>query len=540
VHITPDSGAELNGERTGMGTSMRESGRNAVLVLDFGGQYGHLIVRRLRELHVFSIHIPVEAYRTSEIARLVDDAAAVVLSGGPASVWEKKHDKIAVSVVESGKPVLGICYGHQLLAQVLGGEVGPSPSPEFGPTEVQIIGNDPLLKGLPNKIKVWMSHNDAVIRPPPEAKVLATSRGSPVAAMNVFEGRVYGVQWHPEVSHTMYGREFFSNWVNIIGINRSWGTSEILELVLQDLVEQTNPLKPGDTVVSAVSGGVDSTVATVVVAKYTHLKIVPILIDHGFHPEGWIEETIKGLKGIGIQPNVVDYSSEFFSELRNVVDPEKKRRIISKLYFEILEREVKDRGAKGLVQGTIYPDIVESGGIPGADKIKTHHNVGLRSLLQENIVIIEPLRWLYKDEVRALGERLGVPRRLLYRQPVPGPGLAIRVEGEVTPRKIDIVRRADRILREIIEAKGFSGELWQYFAILLDSMATGIKGDRRVYGNVIVLRVVKSRDAMTASPAELPWDLLAEIAGRITSEIPEVTRVLLDITSKPPATIEWE
>ncbi len=516
---------------------MENAGRAQAVVLDFGGQYGHLIARRLRELGIFVYHVPVEALGEDELEGILSSVRAVVLSGGPASVWEKRHDRIVEKVLEAGLPVLGICYGHQLLAHVLGGVVGRSPKPEFGPTYVEIVRDDPIFRGFPRRLRVWMSHNDAVLKPPEDAKVLAVSPGSPVAAFRYKDRITYGVQWHPEVVHSERGKDLLSNWVDLVGLERSWNIASIVSLVKEDLERQLANVR--GRLLAAVSGGVDSTVAAVVVRKFSNREVEYVIIDHGLHHEEWIESSVEALSKLDIKVEVIDESDLFLDSLRGVEDPEEKRRIISRLYFEVLKREIQRRGASGLVQGTIYPDIVESGAIPGSDKIKTHHNIGLRSVLKE-VAIIEPLRWIYKDEVRKLGRHLGVPEHILKRQPIPGPGLATRIEGEVTREKLKIVRAADRIVREVLESRGLHEGLWQYFAVLTRSRATGVKGDRRAYGSVVALRAVVSTDAMTASAAHLPWDVLEEIMARITSEVPGVTRVVYDITSKPPGTIEWE
>ncbi|MCE4624345.1 MAG: glutamine-hydrolyzing GMP synthase [Desulfurococcales archaeon] len=520
---------------------VKTSGENRpVLVIDFGGQYGHLIARRFRELGYRVTHLPAKTVKGAGVREVTAEVAGVVLSGGPASVWESMHDDIVRAVLNTGIPMLGICYGHQLLAKMLGGRVSKAPKPEFGPTEVRILRpEDPIFKGFhSDRILVWMSHNDAVITPPPGAEVLAVSEGSPVAAMRVGD-RIYGVQWHPEVSHSQYGSRLLMNWAEISGIPRGWGESEILNLAVQTLKEQIAGLEGGARVISAVSGGVDSTVATVLAEKYSELDIIPVLLEHGLHPAGWVEDTVDALRSLGIEVVVVDVSDRFLDALKGLTDPEVKRKVISRLYFDELHRIAKEYNAKGLIQGTIYPDVIESGGLPGADRIKTHHNIGHREAAH-GLIIIEPLRWLYKDEVRRLGRMLGIPDSILNRQPVPGPGLAVRIEGEVTREKVEVVRRADAIVREVIRNHKLEEGLWQYFAILTGSRATGVKGDRREYGYVIAVRAVESSEAMTARAARLPWEVLEEIMVRITREVPGVTRVLYDLTSKPPATIEWE
>ncbi|MCE4601753.1 MAG: glutamine-hydrolyzing GMP synthase [Desulfurococcales archaeon] len=505
------------------------NGYSRVLVVDFGGQYAHLIARRVREAERWSqIASPMEA---EEVLAMAD---AVILSGGPSSVWEANHDAIALAAVESGKPVLGICYGHQLLAKVLGGRVGPSPRPEFGSTRVRVLDDGGLLRGFPGEVEVWMSHNDAVLEPPPGARVLATSEGSPVAAFE-YDGRVYGVQWHPEVSHSWGGMLLLDNFLSIAGVPRDWRPEDLIG----SLIDHIRSLVGDGVAIAAVSGGVDSTVAALLAKRALGDRLVPVFIDHGLHPEGEVEWVVRSLTSLGIPPRVVDASNRFFFELRGIVDPEEKRRVIGRVYGEVLREEAERLGARFLVQGTIYPDVIESGARPGADTIKTHHNVGgLPERL--GLILVEPLRWFYKDEVRRIGRMLGLTDEIVEKKPIPGPGLAVRVEGEVTLDKVRIARVADRIVREEIEGAGLHRGLWQYFAVLTSSRATGVKGDRRSYGYVVAIRVVESIDAMTARVSRLPWVVLERIASRITGEIPEVTRVVYDITSKPPATIEWE
>lgn len=507
--------------------------KDTVLVVDYGGQYAHLIARRLRDSGYYSLIAFPEEIPETDIYE-GHKIKAIILSGGPSSVYTSSHPQSVEKALSLNLPVLGICYGHQLLAHVLGGQVGPSPKPEFGPTEVEILARDELLEGLPRRFRVWMSHNDAVLEPPPGAKVLATSSGSPVAAFRL--GGIYGLQWHPEVEHTQYGSLMLRRFASFAGLNAWWNKRAMLAEIKRYLEEN---LPPGEVAVSAVSGGVDSTIATLLAMKYGRSKIVPILIDTGLLPEGELESSLENLGRVGIKPKVVDASDEFISALANTAGPEEKRRRIGWLYGFILEREARSLGATRLIQGTIYPDVIESGARHGADTIKTHHNVG--GLPQKlGLKLVEPLRHLYKDEVRKIAVELGVPREVIWKKPVPGPGLAVRVEGVVTREKLRIARRADAIFRRLVEEAGLSGDLWQYFAILSSSRATGVKGDRRSYGYVVVLRAVSSSDAMTADVARLPWDLLIRAAKEITSEIPEVTRVVYDVTTKPPATIEWE
>ncbi len=508
---------------------MREEAIAKVAVIDLGGQYAHLIARRIREQGVYA-----ELYYPWEADEAVSESSAVVLSGGPSSVWESRHDTVVEKALARGKPILGICYGHQLLAKVLGGTVGPSPSPEFGPTIVEVLRAESILQGFPSRIKVWMSHNDAVLEPPEASKVLARSKGSPVAAFSLND-RVFGVQWHPEVHHSELGMELIDNWLRIAKIPREWRPGDLV----QDLVDYVRRTVGDSIALSAVSGGVDSTVATVIAHRALGDRLHAVIIDHGFHPAGEVERAVKVLRELGINLKVIDASGDFYAALEGVEDPEEKRRVFGAVYARILEREAKRVGAEYLVQGTIYPDVIESGGRKGADKIKSHHNVaGLPKRF--GLRLVEPLRLFYKDEVRVIGGKLGIPEEVLYKQPVPGPALAIRVEGRITPELVEIARKANRIVAEEVEKRGLGRRLWQYFAIVTRSRATGVKGDKRAYGVVIAVRIVESTDAMTANPYRAEWGLLEAIASRITSEIPEATRVVYDITSKPPGTIEWE
>jgi len=505
-----------------------DRGYDKVLIVDFGGQYAHLIARRIRELGVYTeLAYPEDALES------VDEYVGVVLSGGPSSVWESSHDVVVEELLARDTPLLGICYGHQLLAKSLGAVVGRSPKPEFGPTLVSILEPVGILEGFPERIRAWMSHYDAVLEPATGMSVLAESEGSPVAAFRY--GGHYGVQWHPEVSHTELGVELFDNWLRLIGARRGWRPANLIE-ELVDYVART----VGDgRAVAAVSGGVDSTVAAVIAGKALGDRLVPVLIDHGFHPEGEVERAVRLLQEAGLKPVVVDAADEFYSALEGVGDPEAKRRIFGRVYARVLEEEAKNVGAEYLVQGTIYPDVIESGGRRGADVIKSHHNVG--GLPERfGLRLVEPLRLFYKDEVRRIAEALGLPEEFIHKQPIPGPGLLVRVEGPVTRGLIEAVRRADAIVREEVEAEGLHKQLWQYFAVLTRSKATGVKGDRRAYGRVVAVRAVHSDNAMTASVARLPWELLERIARRITGEVPGVVRVVYDVTSKPPATIEWE
>ncbi|MCE4620693.1 MAG: glutamine-hydrolyzing GMP synthase [Desulfurococcales archaeon] len=500
-----------------------------VAVIDLGGQYAHLIARRIREQGVYA-----ELYYPWEADEAISESKAIVLSGGPSSVWESHHDTLVEKALGQGKPVLGICYGHQLLAKVLGGTVGPSPNPEFGPTLVEVLRAEGILQGYPSQIRVWMSHNDAVLEPPKGSKILARSNGSPVAAFSIND-QVFGVQWHPEVRHSELGAELIGNWLRIARVPREWRPGDLI----QDLVDYVRRTVGDSIALSAVSGGVDSTVATVIAHRALGDRLHAVLIDHGFHPAGEIERAVRFFRKLGIDLEVIDASEEFYTALEGVEDPEEKRRVFGAVYARILEREARLIGAEYLVQGTIYPDVIESGGRRGADRIKSHHNVaGLPRRF--GLKLVEPLKLFYKDEVRVIGKKLGIPEEVLYKQPVPGPALVIRVEGRITPKLVEIARKANRIVAEEVEKRGLGRKLWQYFAVVTRSRATGVKGDKRAYGVVIAVRIVESTDAMTANPYRAEWGLLESIASRITSEIPEATRVVYDITSKPPGTIEWE
>ncbi len=502
--------------------------KDKILIIDFGGQYAHLISRRIRDLGVYTEitypeSLPDNGYK------------GYVLSGGPSSVYVEKHDHIVESIIEKGKPLLGICYGHQLLAKVLGGKVGPSPSPEFGPVRVEVKDGHPITRGLAGKrLRVWMSHNDAVLSPPPGARVHASTRGSPVA-MFTLGGNIIGVQWHPEVRHSELGSVLLDNFIKITGSRREWNIEMMLEEIRRYI---RGKLKPGSKAVAAVSGGIDSSLATYLVIKYSNADVIPVFIDTGLLPWGEREKAVKLLDKIGVKPIILEKSRVFLGSLKGIEDPEEKRLIVGQVYSEVLSEFSREIGATHLIQGTIYPDVIESVANPGADTIKTHHNVG--GLRVHGLVLVEPLRNLYKDEVRRIALSLGFPEELVYKKPIPGPGLAVRVEGPVDEERLNVARTADRIFREIVEEKGLDRNLWQYFAVLTRSKATGVKGDKRSYGFVVVLRAVTSSDAMTADVAELPYDVLREAARRIIGSLPQVTRVLYDVTTKPPATIEWE
>ena len=510
-------------------------GRDLVLVVSFGGQYAHMISRRVRDLGVYSEVVPYSR-ATEELVRSLGPKA-VILSGGPASVYEEGAPRIGDWVLRLGVPVLGICYGHQLLAQMAGGEVRRGRG-EYGRTRVSVVARDELFDGWPGEDDVWMSHSDYVASPGPEGEVLAVSRDTGYVAAFRLRGRpVYGVQFHPEVSHTPRGRLLLSNFLfKVAGARPTWRVEDLAS----ELVEEVRrAVPPGEKAIVAVSGGVDSTTAAVIAKRALGDRLVAVFVDHGLFREGEVEEVLSALRRLGIDPVYVDARARFMEALRGLRDPEAKRLAVGRTFAEVF-REVasSDPSVRWLVQGTTYPDVVESGAEPGADRIKSHHNVGGLPAEELGLKVIEPLRYLYKDEVRRLALSLGVPREIAMRHPFPGPGLAVRVIGEVTEEKLRIVRRASRIVEEELRRAGLYESVWQAFAVVGDDRWVGVKGDRRAEGYIVTVRVVVSEDGMTADWARLPYDVLQSIASRITSELPEVTMVTYAVTTKPPSTIE--
>jgi len=511
---------------------------DAIIVLDYGGQYCHLIGRRIREQGVYSEIVPWEI--KAEEIRLISEKMNVkglILSGGPASVFDAEAPKLDANILNLGLPVLGFCYGHQLLAHIVGGKVRPAERREYGATYVTIDRPVGVLKGLGRKERVWMSHSDAVFSVPEEYEVLAHSENCPVAAFRHREKPVYGLQWHPEVVHTENGVLMLRNFLfEVCGCKANWKVENLVNKIIEEIRFETG----GSKAIIALSGGVDSSVTTALAAKAIGNRLTAVFVDHGFMRENEPESVENFFKGMGINLMVIDAKDRFLKKLRGIIDPEMKRKIIGEEFVRVFEEVAEKIGAECLIQGTIYPDRIESGFRRFSDKIKTHHNVAGLPARVKFRKIVEPLRDLYKDEVRRIGEALGLPRELVYRQPFPGPGLAVRITGEVTREKVEVVRKADRIVREEVERSGLKERLWQYFAVLTNTMATGVKGDARAYGYVVAVRIVESSEAMTASFAKIPYEALESISTRITNEIPEVARVVYDITHKPPATIEWE
>jgi len=523
---------------------MSDNAANPVLVVDFGAQYAQLIARRVREARVYSEVVP---HTMPLAAMLAKRPAAIILSGGPASVYADGAPSVDPALFDAGVPVLGICYGFQAMARALGGEVGRTGTREYGSTTVAVRDTGVLLTGSPATQAVWMSHGDSVRRAPEGFTVLATSPGSPVAAFEDPVRRLYGMQWHPEVKHSVLGQEALEHFLwDGAGIAPTWTPGN----VVADQVERIRAQVGSSRVICGLSGGVDSSVAAALVHRAIGDQLTCVFVDHGLLRQGEAEQVEQDfVAATGVELVVVDAAETFLAALAGVTDPEAKRKIIGREFIRAFELAARDivaaAGASGetvdfLVQGTLYPDVVESGGGEGAANIKSHHNVGgLPDDLQFSLV--EPLRTLFKDEVRAVGLELGVPEAIVWRQPFPGPGLAIRIIGEVTRERLEILRGADAIAREELTAAGLDREIWQCPVVLLaDVRSVGVQGDGRTYGHPIVLRPVSSEDAMTADWSRLPWDVLATISNRITNAIPEVNRVVLDVTSKPPGTIEWE
>jgi GMP synthase (glutamine-hydrolysing) len=507
-----------------------------VVVLDFGGQYSQLIARRVRELGVFSELLPHHV-GAAEVARR--RPRGVILSGGPASVYADGAPTLERELLELGVPVLGICYGMQLLARELGGRVEGAEVGEFGRSQLLVHKPGRLLAGTPHEQTCWMSHRDTVFTAPPGFIALASSSESPVAAFESVDRAVYGIQFHPEVVHTPYGQQVLATFLeDVCGCERSWSPRSVIDEQIDRIRAQI-----GDgRAICGLSGGVDSSVAALLVHRAIGDRLTCVFVDHGLMRKNEGEQVIAAFRDHFRVPLVaVDASERFLARLAGVTDPEEKRKRIGAEFIRVFEEEAdKLPDVRYLVQGTLYSDVIESGGGTGAATIKSHHNVG--GLPDDlDFELVEPLRALFKDEVRAVGAELGLPERLVWRQPFPGPGLAIRiVGGEATRERLDVLREADAILQEEIRNAGLYRELWQSFCVLPDIRTVGVQGDSRTYGSVIVIRAVTSDDAMTADWARLPYDLLEQIASRMTGEIREVGRVVLDITSKPPGTIEWE
>lgn len=521
---------------------MTASPPRPVLVIDFGAQYAQLIARRIREARVFS---EVIGHDTPVAEIKARDPQAIVLSGGPASVYADGAPQLDPEVFELGVPVFGICYGFQAMAAALGGTVQRTGASEYGRTTMKISGGE-LHSGLTETQQVWMSHSDAVTAAPDGFEVVAATAGAPVAAFEDRTRRLAGVQYHPEVLHTPHGQQVLSRFLHdFAGIGAQWTTANIVEA----LVEQVRTQIGGGHAICGLSGGVDSAVAAALVQRAIGDRLTCVFVDHGLLRSGERDQVQRDfVAATGARLVTVDAAETFLSALSGVTNPEGKRKIIGRQFIRAFEAAVRDVLADSgsdadidfLVQGTLYPDVVESGGGSGAANIKSHHNVG--GLPDDlTFTLVEPLRLLFKDEVRAVGRELGLPEEIVARQPFPGPGLGIRIVGEVTAERLDTLRRADVIAREELTAAGLDQQIWQCPVVLLaDVRSVGVQGDGRTYGHPIVLRPVSSEDAMTADWTRVPFEVLERISTRITNEVPEVNRVVLDVTSKPPGTIEWE
>jgi GMP synthase (glutamine-hydrolysing) len=509
-----------------------------VFVLDFGAQYGQLIARRIRELGVYCEIVP---YDTPWSALSVREPAALVLSGGPESTLVDDAPQMDAAIADSGVPILGICYGMQLVARDVGAELVKLDQAEYGPATLVIVNREtPLFDGIPDESRVWMSHGDSVVSLPDGFAALASTPRCHVAAMGNNEKKIYGVQFHPEVVHTEYGRTILDNFLReVAGLGRDWKMESFLERSVDEIRDRAG----NDKVICALSGGVDSAVAATLVARAIGEQLTCIFVDHGLLRKGEADEVLAAFREL-LHLNVVAVNARerFLRKLRGIEDPERKRIIIGHEFIDVFEREAaKIPGVKYLVQGTLYPDVIESKTpqSKAGQKIKSHHNVGGLPE-QMGLALIEPLRALFKDEVRELGRALGLPANIVNRQPFPGPGLAVRIIGDVTEDRLEILRDADAIVRQEIDAATLEPHPWQYFAVLTPVKSVGVMGDGRTYANLVAIRAITSEDGMTADWARLPHELLGRISARIVNEVQGVNRIAYDVTTKPPATVEWE
>ena len=505
-----------------------------IVVLDFGSQYNQLITRRIREIGVYSELHP-HTITATEIKEM--NATGIIFSGGPNSVYDENAFSIDPEIFEMGLPILGICYGMQLMALRMEGKVEKASNREYGKAELTLTKESSIFKDVPEEQIVWMSHGDLVTAAPPGFDVIATSPGCPIAAMANEERKLYGVQYHPEVRHSVYGNEMLRQFVfDVCGMKDEWSMENYIELEIAKIREQVGDKK----VLCALSGGVDSSVVAVLIHKAIGDQLTCMFVDHGLLRKGEAESVMKTFAD-GFHMNVIkiDARERFMKKLEGVIDPEQKRKIIGNEFIYVFDDEAeKLKGMDFLAQGTLYTDIIESG-TTTAQTIKSHHNVGgLPEDMQ--FELIEPLNTLFKDEVRALGTELGMPDEIVWRQPFPGPGLGIRIMGAVTEGKLEIVRESDWILRDEIKKAGLDRDVWQYFTVLPDIRSVGVMGDARTYDYAIGIRAVTSIDGMTSDWARIPWDVLEKISVRLVNEVDHINRVLYDITSKPPATIEWE
>lgn len=508
-----------------------------IVILDFGSQYTKLIARRIREQSVFSQILP---YNTPLTEIDQPDVLGIILSGSPHSVLGSQAPTLNPKFWDIQKPVLGICYGQQLMCHQLGGEVEPSDNRQFGPATLQLeLTTHPLFKGVDNGSRLWMSHGDRLIKQPPGFKIVASSRNAPITAMVHSSKPLFGIQFHPEVSHTEQGAKLLSNFLfEICGADADWRMSEYIQEAIAEIKETVGK----EHVLLGLSGGVDSSVAALLIHKAIGDQLTCVFVDHGMLRYKEAEQVVDTFsQGFGIHLVAVDASDTFLSRLEGVSEPEQKRKIIGRTFVEVFESEAKKLPQpKFLAQGTLYPDVIESASHGGpAQTIKTHHNVG--GLPEKmNMTLLEPLRELFKDEVREIGRLLGLPSQIVKRHPFPGPGLAVRILGEITPAGVEILQKADHIFIETLHHHNLYDDVSQAFAVLLPVRSVGIMGDERTYEQVCALRSVATNDFMTADWSRLPYDVLAEVSTRIVNEVPGINRVVFDITSKPPGTIEWE
>lgn len=506
-----------------------------IVVLDFGAQYTQLIARRVRECHVYCEILPCTTPIEQIAAR---NPKGIILSGGPASVYEEDAPTTDPAVYTLGSPVLGICYGQQLMSLQLGGQVVHSDKREYGRAELKVVDPEPLFRGLPDTLPCWMSHGDKVLAPPPGFKILAYTESTPVAAIADPFRHLYGVQFHPEVAHTPFGKELLRHFVvEVCGCHQLWTPGNFV----QQSVEAIRNRVGSAGVVCGVSGGIDSCCVAALVHRAVGDQLTCIFVDHGLLRQGEADQVREDFAdALGIRLIYVDARDRFLNRLANVTDPERKRKIIGEEFVRVFEEHADNiEGAQYLAQGTLYPDVIESG-LGKAAKIKTHHNVG--GLPDDmRLKVIEPLRFLFKDEARAVADELGLPESIVWRHPFPGPGLAVRILGDVTAERLETLRQADAIFIEEIRKAGLYADIWQAFAVLAPSVrSVGVMGDFRTYAHPIILRAVSSEDAMTAHWSRLPYELLETVSSRIVNEVPGVNRVAYDVSSKPPATIEWE
>ncbi len=508
-----------------------------IVILDFGAQYTQLIARRIRECHVYCEILPHSAPLQTIAER---NPKGIILSGGPASVYEPNAPTVDSGIYEIGPPVLGICYGQQLMALQLGGNVVQAEKREYGKADLNVLNPAPLFTGLPASLTCWMSHGDTVLAPPPGFSILAATGSTPVASMGNDERKLYGVQFHPEVAHTPFGKELLRRFVvDVCGCRQLWTPASFVKESVAKIRDEVG----GAGVVCGVSGGIDSCCVAALVHKAIGDQLACIFVDHGLLRKGEAEQVRNDFAaGLGIKLIYVDAKERFLKRLEGVTDPECKRKIIGEEFVRVFEENADNiniKGAEFLAQGTLYPDVIESGTSTAA-KIKTHHNVG--GLPEDmRLKVIEPLRYLFKDEARAVADELGLPESIVWRHPFPGPGLAIRIMGDVTWERLETLREADAIFIEEIRRAGLYAEIWQAFAALAPGIkSVGVMGDSRTYAHPIILRAVSSEDAMTAHWSRLPYDLLERVSNRIVNEVPGINRVVYDVSSKPPATIEWE